>query len=138
MKSKEITIEDIWNDKKKSGLKEFISTNSAMQSKERMLTNKLLSIQYKLEETQNLNNMNIDNKNTEVDNTDKKLHISDVSESKWNMIPDRCEYNGKIYRILNIELQGGYFTLQDLDVERGGIQVLDGIDMDKCIPIYSH
>ena len=23
--------------------------------------------------------MNIDNKNTEVDNTDKKLHISDVS-----------------------------------------------------------
>ncbi|MBA4153591.1 helix-turn-helix domain-containing protein [Flavobacterium sp.] len=50
MKSKEITIENIWNDKKKSGLKEFISTNSTMQSKERMLTNKLLSIQYKLED----------------------------------------------------------------------------------------
>jgi plasmid maintenance system antidote protein VapI len=50
MKSKEIKIEDIWNDKKKSGLKEFISTNSAKQSKERMLTNKLLSIQYKLED----------------------------------------------------------------------------------------
>ncbi|WP_445710197.1 helix-turn-helix transcriptional regulator [Flavobacterium sp.] len=50
MKSKEIKIEDIWNDKKKSGLKEFISANSVKQSKERMLTNKLLSIQYKLED----------------------------------------------------------------------------------------
>ena len=26
--------------------------------------------------------MNIDNKNTEVDNTDKKLHISDVMDSE--------------------------------------------------------
>jgi hypothetical protein len=48
------------------------------------------------------------------------------------------EYNGKIYRILNIELQGGYFTLQVLEAERGDVQVLDDIDMDKCIPIYSH
>ena len=32
-------------------------------------------------ETQNLNNMNKDNKNTELDKTDKKLHISDVSSS---------------------------------------------------------
>lgn len=29
-------------------------------------------------ETQNLKDMNIDNKNTELDDTDKKLHISDV------------------------------------------------------------
>jgi hypothetical protein len=65
-------------------------------------------------------------------------NISDVSDSRWNMIPNRCEYNGKIYRILNIELQGGYFTLQDLEAERGDIQVLNDIDMDKCIPIYSH
>ena len=50
MKSKEIKIEEIWNNEKKSGLKEFISTNSAKQSKERMLTNNLLSIQYKLED----------------------------------------------------------------------------------------
>jgi hypothetical protein len=64
--------------------------------------------------------------------------ISDVSESRWNMIPDRCEYNGKIYRILNIDLQGGYFKIQDLEAERGVVQVLDDIDMDKCIPIYSH
>jgi hypothetical protein len=72
------------------------------------------------------------------ENSEEKLNISDVSESRWNMIPDRCEYNGKIYRILNIELQGGYFTLQVLEAERGDVQVLDDIDMDKCIPIYSH
>lgn len=50
MKSKEIQINDIWNDKKKDELKNFISTHSAQQSKERILTNELLSIQYKLED----------------------------------------------------------------------------------------
>lgn len=50
MKNKEIQIGDIWNDKKKGDLKEFISIQSAKQSKERILTNQLLSIQYKLED----------------------------------------------------------------------------------------
>ena len=50
MKNKEIQFEEIWNDKKKEGLKEFITSRSAKQSKERILTNKLLSIQYKLED----------------------------------------------------------------------------------------
>jgi plasmid maintenance system antidote protein VapI len=50
MKNKEIQFEEIWNDKKKEGVKEFISSHSAKQSKERMLTNRLLSIQYKLED----------------------------------------------------------------------------------------
>ena len=50
MKNKEIQFEEIWNDKKKAGLKEFITSHSAKQSKERMLTNRLLSIQYKLED----------------------------------------------------------------------------------------
>lgn len=50
MKNKEIQIEEIWNDKKKEGLKEFITTHSANQSKQQMLTNNLLSIQYKLED----------------------------------------------------------------------------------------
>ena len=36
--------------------------------------------------------MNKDNKNTEVDNTDKKLHISDVINSKLN------EYYKKRYK----------------------------------------
>lgn len=50
MKTKEIQIEDIWNDKKKGELKKAILAHSATQSKERILTNRLLSIQYKLED----------------------------------------------------------------------------------------
>ena len=50
MKNKEIQFEEIWNDKKKEGVKEFITSHSAKQSKERMLNNRLLSIQYKLED----------------------------------------------------------------------------------------
>ena len=50
MKKKEIQLEEIWNDKKKEGLKEFIASHSAKQPKERLLENKLLSIQYKLED----------------------------------------------------------------------------------------
>lgn len=50
MKTKEIQVEDIWNDKKKGDLKKAILTHSSTQSKERILTNRLLSIQYKLED----------------------------------------------------------------------------------------
>jgi addiction module HigA family antidote len=50
MKNKEIKIEDIWNSKKNDELKEFISNNSKKQTKERMLTNNLLSIQYRLDD----------------------------------------------------------------------------------------
>ncbi|CAA9203033.1 helix-turn-helix transcriptional regulator [Flavobacterium collinsii] len=50
MKTKEIQVEEIWNDKKKGDLKKVILSHSATQSKERMLTNQLLSIQYKLED----------------------------------------------------------------------------------------
>ncbi len=50
MKNKEIQFAEIWNDKKKEGIKEFIASHSANQSKERVLTNRLLSIQYKLED----------------------------------------------------------------------------------------
>lgn len=50
MKNKEIKFEEIWDDKRKEGVKEFIVAHSAKQSKEQKLTNKLLSIQYKLED----------------------------------------------------------------------------------------
>lgn len=63
----------------------------------------------------------------------EKNEKTDVS--KWNTIPSECEYDGKVYRILNIDMQGGYFTLQDLNVKKGDIQVVDNIDMDKCNPI---
>lgn len=50
MKTKEIKIEDIWNDKKNEDIKKAILSHSASQSKERILTNRLLSVQYKLED----------------------------------------------------------------------------------------
>lgn len=48
-------VNDIWNTKKKEDLKKFISTQSQKQSKERLLHNRLLSIQYKLEDYINEN-----------------------------------------------------------------------------------
>ena len=50
MKNKKIQISEIWNDEKKSSLKEFITTHSQKQSKERKLRNELLSIQYRIED----------------------------------------------------------------------------------------
>jgi addiction module HigA family antidote len=55
MKNQELLVNDIWNDKKKEDLKKFISTQSQKQSKERLLHNRLLSIQYKLEDYINEN-----------------------------------------------------------------------------------
>jgi len=55
MENQELLVNDIWNDKKKEDLKKFISTQSQKQSKERILHNRLLSIQYKLEDYINEN-----------------------------------------------------------------------------------
>jgi|SRR5690606_6562215 len=50
MKNKEILPKDIWNDKKLAEVNEFIKNHSEKQSKEIKIKNKLLSIQYKLED----------------------------------------------------------------------------------------
>ena len=50
VKVKEIQSEDIWNDKKRNSVKVAIRDHAATQSKERILTNQLLTIQYKLED----------------------------------------------------------------------------------------
>ena len=54
-----------------------------------------------------------------------------MNDDKWNMIPSQCEYDGKIFRILNIDMQGGYFTLQDLEAKKGDVQVIE-VDMLDC------
>jgi antitoxin HigA-1 len=60
MKAKEIQSEDIWNDKKRDNVKAAIRAHAATQSKERILTNQLLTIQYKLEDyIQNDNNTEV-------------------------------------------------------------------------------
>ncbi len=50
MKAKEIQIKDIWNDKKRDDIRNAIVSHSASQSKEVVLTSRLLAIQYKLED----------------------------------------------------------------------------------------
>ncbi|MFT6868247.1 MAG: plasmid maintenance system antidote protein VapI [Cyclobacteriaceae bacterium] len=50
MKTSEIEPKDIWNEIKRNELKDFISEHAKKQSKDRLLTNKLLSIQYKMED----------------------------------------------------------------------------------------
>lgn len=59
-------------------------------------------------------------------------------EYQWNFIPNKCEFNGKIYRILNIDMQSGCFTLQDTNAEKGEIQVFEDIDMEDCNPIFEN
>lgn len=50
MKSKEIQINEIWNDGKRNSLKDFITIHSEKQSEERKLKNELLAIKYQIED----------------------------------------------------------------------------------------
>lgn len=50
MKKAEILPKDIWDDKKLNTINEFIKIHSDNQSEERKIKNKFLSIQYKLED----------------------------------------------------------------------------------------
>ena len=53
--------------------------------------------------------MEKDNKNTELDNTDKKLHISDVISSKNHLTKDEVISTGDWYEADYINLMEGYF-----------------------------
>lgn len=69
-------------------------------------------------------------------NDEHYIYESDSEyESKWLMIPNKCEYKGNIYRILDIDLQGGYFTLHDVNAKKGDVWVFPNIDMDECNPV---
>ncbi len=61
----EIQPSEIWNNDKKANLKEFITEQSRKQSKERLLKNKLLAIQYQMEDY------------LENDDATKKMLVSD-------------------------------------------------------------
>jgi plasmid maintenance system antidote protein VapI len=50
MKNTEIFPKDIWNEKKLENINELIKNHSDKESKERKIKNELLSIQYKLED----------------------------------------------------------------------------------------
>lgn len=67
---------------------------------------------------------------------EKSLYLfHETTDVMSNMIPSECEYDGKNYRILNIDMQGGYFTLQDAEAKKGNVQVLENIDILSCRPI---
>lgn len=69
---------------------------------------------------------------TTVDELPDEIKVYFEYESVWyGIIPSRCEYNGKVYRILNIDMQGGYFALDEVD----GDDYIENIDMDECKPI---
>jgi hypothetical protein len=60
-----------------------------------------------------VNNMNKDNKNTEVDSTDKKLHISDVIHSIFGEFHEMSvkyikEYERELYRVGDIDKEKLY------------------------------
>ena len=50
METREIQFTDIWNEEKRNDIKKIVSEHSSAQTKEMILTNRLLVIQYKLED----------------------------------------------------------------------------------------
>jgi len=50
MKSKEVHLNEIWNEDKRKSLSEFILSNSEKQTKERKIKNELLSIKFQIED----------------------------------------------------------------------------------------
>jgi len=57
-----------------------------------------------------------------------------MEDYKWNMIPSKCEYCNKIYNIVSIDLQGGYFTLYNPEAIKGDVMIYN-VDMEECNPI---
>lgn len=74
MKNKEVRIADLWNKEKSKTLSEFIIGQSNKQTKERKLRNELLSIQYKIEDY------------IESDNVIQKLNILDFVKMYLNTL----------------------------------------------------
>jgi len=65
-----------------------------------------------------------------------KRHIKVFKEERWHLIPRRCEYNGKIYSIINIDWETKLLSLQDINVKDGlYLQVIGGIPMESCNPL---
>lgn len=78
--NKEIQIADIWNEEKKENLKDFILSHSKKQSKERVLKNELLAIQYQLEDY--IENDNYANKRTVLDFVKMYLKTLNITQKK--------------------------------------------------------
>jgi len=113
--TKEIKIENVFNDSKRSLVKDFINKKSAGQSKERLLRNELLSIQYKIEdyisdETANEENLKL------LDFVKMYLRTFDITKKDFARYLDMQDSNLHKYLIgerkLNakVALKISYFT----------------------------
>ncbi|MCE6991937.1 hypothetical protein [Dyadobacter sp. CY323] len=79
-KNNEIQPEEIWNDEKKAGLKDFVLSHSKKQSKDRKLRNELLAIQYQIEDY--IENENYDDKLRILDFVKMYLNTLNISLKK--------------------------------------------------------
>lgn len=113
--TKEIKIENVFNESKRNLVKDFISKKSAGQSKERLLRNELLSIQYKIEdyisdETANEENLKL------LDFVKMYLRTFDITKKDFARYLDMQDSNLHKYLIgerkLNakVALKISYFT----------------------------
>jgi plasmid maintenance system antidote protein VapI len=113
--TKEIKIENVFNHSKRSLVKDFINKKSAGQSKERLLRNELLSIQYKIEdyisdETANEENLKL------LDFVKMYLRTFDITKKDFARYLDMQDSNLHKYLIgerkLNakVALKISYFT----------------------------
>ncbi|WP_031526564.1 helix-turn-helix transcriptional regulator [Dyadobacter crusticola] len=80
MKNKEVLPEEVWNDTKRVGLKDFVVSQSKKQSAERKLRNELLAIQYRIEDY--IENENYEDKLRLLDFVKMYLNTLNVSQKK--------------------------------------------------------
>lgn len=113
--TKEIKLETVFNESKRVLVKDFINKKSAGQSKERLLRNELLSIQYKIEdyisdETANEENLKL------LDFVKMYLRTFDITKKDFARYLDMQDSNLHKYLIgerkLNakVALKISYFT----------------------------
>ncbi|QHI36359.1 hypothetical protein IMCC3317_17210 [Kordia antarctica] len=96
MNKTEITPNDIWNVKKVNSVNEFIKNHSDNQTKERKIRNKLLSIQYKLEDY---------------------IEKDDIKESEVLDILDFVKMYLKVFDITKKDL-AKYFEMRDSNLHK--------------------
>lgn len=71
------------------------------------------------------------NRMSDYINTLVDPYFNSVVEPKPDFdLPGKCIYQGKEWRILNIDMQGGYFDLHDPE-----LGMLEHIDIEECKPI---
>jgi hypothetical protein len=96
MRKIEVLPKDIWNEEKLNNIDEFIKNHSDNQSRERKIKNKLLSIQYKLEDY---------------------IERDDIKENEVLDILDFVKMYLKVLNISKLDL-ANYFGMRDSNLHK--------------------